>query len=785
MSNPRVNIVANTNYDDMFTVREGMLDSYWVKNTFILDSLENSIYSDWLDSNRYHSSADIKFGSTAPGMSMGVNAFPQATRTADIRHPGRLKARHNGGPAVRNVPAYDIHTPGHKYGLGFGRCYSEGIDDSRQRIFMRFGEPSYMGMFMWLGKSFDINKALLYKRGFISRVLIRLVSFASKILAIAVVPWLYLAKWVLNAFIQPGRFISLRDNMYTYWTMVDTLVNKMYVKSTGVPFLLDNFVTANNATMGQPQEVSKVFVQELNSMIPDVVDAKTGRISIHAVALRSQMAYARMTYDDRKRQQETFDITTDPSFYKISPDDHDAYFKINRGGNPSGFTQWLLDKAFNTIGGEGTVAQKSGTQEGQGAGMTLGAGIASMVTDTLDTIEDVSGGLIDTGGSGGEAVETKMRKVDVEEDVPYMASLNPGSTDGSGTELHPDLSNRDTDNSADGLMQSTLQNPDGAKQQEIDSYGQWMTTLLTEGAAFAIFDVEATGSVSESFTNSSGPNPIESAFNAASSTIRSAMSALGGVTEIPLIGKAITGLGDLAATATSSFTAGLTNPLLAILYNVGVVLPEYWTESTANMPTGNYKMKLITPYNNAFSRIFNIYIPLAMVMAGGLPRATGLDTHTAPFMCALYDRGRVHIPYGMISNISITRGTSSLAFSRQGEPNAIDLEFSVQDLNKIMTLDISGTGVLTRALEDLNPDFSDTAIENYVNALTGVDIFTLFHKSEDLRLKVLERSLNMRALVVDKAAQAAFTVDTVPGLGGIGRAIFGNSSSLVRDRTGM
>jgi len=67
-----------------------VFDSEWVKSTFItadpdIVTANNDGYKKWLRANRYFSTADFKFTSSSPGMSMAVNPKPQFTRYADIR----------------------------------------------------------------------------------------------------------------------------------------------------------------------------------------------------------------------------------------------------------------------------------------------------------------------------------------------------------------------------------------------------------------------------------------------------------------------------------------------------------------------------------------------------------------------------------------------------------------------------------------------------------------------------------------------------------------------------
>jgi hypothetical protein len=86
--------------------------------------------------------------------------------------------------------------------------------------------------------------------------------------------------------------------------------------------------------------------------------------------------------------------------------------------------------------------------------------------------------------------------------------------------------------------------------------------------------------------------------------------------------------------------------------------------------------------------MFNIYIPLAMIMAGALPLATGKQSYTSPFLCEVHDRGRLLTRLGIIDSLSITRGTSNLGFNNVGKAMSMEISFSVLDLSSIMSMPI-------------------------------------------------------------------------------------------------
>ena len=691
-----------------------VFDREWLKGSFIIsdeDALNVGEYGKWIRANRYASSADLKFTSTSPGMSTGVNPKPQFTRYCDIRNPGKIKTR---GEVT-------LGTRGHSLGLGMGRYYSEAIDDNQQRIYLRFGTPQYMSMLLWITKSFDIHKAVLQNRGLITSVILNAVNIVGKAFAIFTMPLLFAGKLLFNAVLQPGKFISVRDNMYSYWATVENILNSITVRRTMAPLIIKEFATKVDNTIGQSRTVTSGFVGALNSMIPEVIDGETGRISIFAVALRAQAAFNKMMQADLDRSRNE-DLTKDFTNYPISGEiSHDTYFLTSKNKGTF-FVEYIFSKAYKLFASE-------------------------------ESMDDDS--------------------------PPTQLSMNPlyTNTVGKVIDLFSDPNETDPEKATESAIEDNMK----VKKEQLNSFGDYLMADMSDGLAFAVFDVDNTGSVGESFSNSAAANPIESVFNSISAKSRNIMSAVNPLTSIPILSDALGIVADAAALTLSNVSFGVVNPLLALAYGATISLPKTWDSSTASMPRASYKMKLISPYGNPYSQLFNIYIPLSMLMAGALPRSTGLDTHTAPFMCQLFDRGRVNTPLGMIDSFSITRGTANLAFTRSGTPNAIDVDFSIVDLNEVISVDVNGSGILSRAAELFEPNLADTAFTNYVNTLTGVDVFTQFYKAPGLRLKLAERVM-MYGSMKDTAGQSALTASLVGSLTlGLPSLINGNNAKALSE----
>lgn len=694
-------------------------DRDWVKSTFIITDKEIESggeleeYANWIRKNRYMTSADNKFSSTSPGMSMAVNPKPQFTRYCDIRSKGRLTDRPDITPG----------TTGHSTGLGMGGYYSQAIDDNQQRIFMRFGVPQYLPLPIWIVKSFDLDKAILQNRGVITSAFLEAVGVVSKIFAVAAAPLLAVGMFALNVVVSNTRFYSIKDTMYTYWAAVEATLNALVARRTMLPYILQDYTYKLGQPVGSTQAVSESFIASLSSYIPDIVNAETGRISVFAIALRAQAAL-----NSLKRQE----------------------LDQNSTNSIQGSTAGMEDLQVTSN------LTKSNLTNG-----------ADSIVGTL--FKKASSALM--GGNDSKLEGLSENNLTQSSVIGY----NPLFTDDSGNPLSMSLDKNDPSDSVDKKLISNT----NKKAETLKKYAEYALAELSEGAAFAVFNVENTGSIGESFSSSFGSNPIESTFNSISAKARNISSMLSAATEVPIIGDALKLAADAGATILSNASFGLANPLLALAYGVNVSMPRVWESSSASLPKASYKLKLISPYGNAYSQLFNIYLPLSMLLAGSLPRSTGSSSYSSPFFCQCFDRGRSNIHLGMIDSLQITRGTSNLAFSRAGHPNAIDIDMSVANLDEIVAVDIASNGVLTNALKNLSPDFSDSPFTTYLNSVAAVDVYTQVYRIPMLRLKLAERMMNLKAIInPDPAAFAAMTVNSVPFAGILKNVLGDNAATL-------
>lgn len=311
------------------------------------------------------------------------------------------------------------------------------------------------------------------------------------------------------------------------------------------------------------------------------------------------------------------------------------------------------------------------------------------------------------------------------------------------------------------------------------TYTQYLDSEFRSGSQYAIFKVNYTSAPQESFTNSIKDSEISQQINNTVSQISDSRFTMGQFKLPGAVGEmansVISGVTDVLAGALSSATFGVSDAVTSMLSGSYIDIPKHWQSSDVNLAKANYNMTLISPYGNPLSLIQNIYMPLCMILAGGLPLAGGKNSYTSPFICELYDRGKIQIRLGMIESITVTRGTSNLGFTVNNRPLAVDVSISVVDLSNIMSIPISAAGFMDTVVAALgapaaavggalgvyNPAIDeDSILSDYLAVLTGLDIYSQTYAMPKAKMNLAKSMIQARAMN-SPAAWAMLTNDVV------------------------
>jgi hypothetical protein len=283
---------------------------------------------------------------------------------------------------------------------------------------------------------------------------------------------------------------------------------------------------------------------------------------------------------------------------------------------------------------------------------------------------------------------------------------------------------------SESQVEETLRvNKDGKEVESPNDWGSFLEAELDDGLAWASFKVESTGPISESFGNSFTESDLAQKMNDMSAKSKAFYFATAGGNVAEAANAVITAGADFIKGALDSFSA---SGLVALAGSAFVNIPKHWENFTAQMPRTTYTMKLVAPYGNTISRIINIDVPLVMLLVAALPKSAGKQAYTWPFLIELYDRGRQQTRLGMIDSLTVTRGTTNMGFTKDGEYNGVEVSFSVMPMDNIIGIPISA-GFSVNPLKGVFDD--DNMYSDYMNVLASVSLSQQVYVANKLRLR--------------------------------------------------
>lgn len=359
------------------------------------------------------------------------------------------------------------------------------------------------------------------------------------------------------------------------------------------------------------------------------------------------------------------------------------------------------------------------------------------------------------GGVHGSYISTPKGRPSLAAILNEAAMAGNYETDGK--ELKQELDPRVVTDSKDPNAK-----PDPSHLDKMKTY---FDAEVRDGAEFAVFRVDHTGSIGEAFSNQVGESDLGQKLNGISSQFREARfsfadgNIVGGV-----IGDGISAVTNAAIDVATGVLDGVTLGFSGLIPGLGgsgyIDIPKHWQSSSTQLPTANYTIQLISPFNNPISRMINIWIPYYMVLAGVVPKSTGKQSYTSPYYCQVFDRGRLQSRCAMITGVRITRGTTNLPFDTEGKVLGIDLSIEVTDLSSIMHMPMSSGELLGT---DMTVD-EDNIAADYLNVLAGMDIYSQIYPLSKAQLKLSKELIQKKSKIFSPAFHASVFKNTIlPG----------------------
>ena len=253
----------------------------------------------------------------------------------------------------------------------------------------------------------------------------------------------------------------------------------------------------------------------------------------------------------------------------------------------------------------------------------------------------------------------------------------------------------------------------------------WATAFKSSalGATqFVGFRVDKSIDSSESFSNSTSPSSFAESFN---STVQEKQRLAietglkGANTGIAAFDAGINITKNLLSTVFDKLKAidvtGITDIASAAIGGAYIDIPEMYAGSSFST-SHSINLQLRSPYGDYISIYQSIIVPLALIMAGALPRAAGSESYVQPFLCRVYCKGMFSVPMGIIDSLSIKRGASEFGWTYNNLPTCVDVSISIKDMSPIMYLQINN--------EYFHGIFeTDNAFREYMMTLSGLGLF--------------------------------------------------------------
>lgn len=292
-------------------------------------------------------------------------------------------------------------------------------------------------------------------------------------------------------------------------------------------------------------------------------------------------------------------------------------------------------------------------------------------------------------------------------------------------------------------------NPDTGEPDKTREEGffKYLDAEFKAGSSFATFIVDSVTNVQESFSSAVVESDLSTKLNGISSQIRDARFTFAdgnitgtGVEE--MVKGALSGVTDLAQGLASGVTMGLFDAVKGLMGSGFIDIPKHWQSSSASLPKVNYTATLISPYGNPISDMINIQIPLAMLLAGCLPLSTGKSSYTSPFLCQVFDRGRMQIRLGIMESLTVSRGEGNLPFTPRGRAVAVNVSFSFTDLSSLIHMPVSSGSLFET---DMTTD-DDNLLKDYLAVIAGQDIYSQIYAMPKALLTASKQIRNLERL---------------------------------------
>lgn len=586
---------------------------------------------------------------------------------------------------------------------GMGRKYGEMIDDNSQLVHFRFGVPQFNSITSFFTGFFDGKAAYLSKTGRAPGFFYKLGRATGFVVTIPLIPIMLLGEAYAFLTRQPSsKFYYIKPTMPLYWQSVNTIVNSIAV-NMGI--------------------IKRVWADDSNEEVKDKLNEKVDTYNDGDFAPSKDLRHTKS------------DIAL---YHKYFPDIFrenggiDVYAVANRAQRVANVArQRALEAASDLSGDYNSLRTK--LSEYIGRDVTADGKEVKIGQD----FKDPGTGFKETGLTGLDAYIAAWNETDAAK-PNYAAADDKGNTN---------------------------------QVDEVEKAGSWFSNFvkfakaeLQDGGQFVTLRVNHTGAVSESFGNSTQESNLKQSINGTSADMRSkTFDVSGGNLGDGVILGAIEGIGS----AVKDFSFGVLDQLnisgLRSLAGAAFVdIPEMWADSFASLPSKSYTIELRSWSGDPISRLMSLYVPLACIIAGVLPKSVGKHAYDSPFILEMYDKGRTQSRLGIITDVSISRGEGNLGWNKDNHALGINVTMTIKDLSSVIHMPLNAS----TGLFDHDSNFGD-----YMAVLGSVAMMDQIEPLAKMHLNLTRKMVEFQSWTSPSRWASMFN-NTMPGqiMSGIARS---------------
>ena len=266
----------------------------------------------------------------------------------------------------------------------------------------------------------------------------------------------------------------------------------------------------------------------------------------------------------------------------------------------------------------------------------------------------------------------------------------------------------------------------------IDQFTEAYSGAIYDGHLFIGFRIEKGAGASESFSNSTGESAISqmanSKFQEAYDARISTMDGAGGE---GVLGSIISGFIGAARSVIQGVSDSVSLDALGSVMTGAsrIDIPEVWMNSSYSR-SASFNLTCLAPYGDFQSIFQSEYVPLACILAGVLPRATGHSSHSSPFVCQAYCRGIFSSPLSIIESVEVSRGADQFGFSAARLPLELNINITLKDLYPVMAINMGGNRGIAQELLG-----ADDLFNEYMMTLSGMGLKERLSPFRNIRRK--------------------------------------------------